>query len=57
MSGPGARAIYFGAGSPDGPHGSVFKLWGIDGDIRPGGPSDFYLPERSRGNILKTSFH
>ena len=57
MSGRGARAIYFGAGSTNGPHGSLFKLWGIDGDIRPDGPSDFYLAERSRGNILKTSFH
>jgi hypothetical protein len=57
MSGRGERAIYFGAGSPDGPHGNIYKLWGIDGDVRPDGPTDFYLAERSQGTILRTSFH
>ncbi|MGH7514769.1 MAG: hypothetical protein ACREOQ_17830 [Gemmatimonadales bacterium] len=57
MSGRGARAIYFAAGSPNGPHGSVYKLWGIDGRVRPDGPTDFYLADRSSGDFLKTSFH
>jgi hypothetical protein len=57
MSGRGERAIYFCAGSPDGPHGNIYKVWGIDGDVHPGGSSDFYLADRSSGNILKTSFH
>jgi hypothetical protein len=53
----GARAIYFGAGSPDGPHGSIYKLWGIDGEVRPHGSSDFYLAYRSSGDFLRASFH
>jgi hypothetical protein len=57
MSGLGQRAIYFGAGSPDGPHGNIYKLWGIDGEVHPQGSSDFYLADRDFGNVLKTSFH
>jgi hypothetical protein len=57
VSGRGQRAIYFGAGSPDGPHGNIYKLWGTDGEVHPQGLSDFYLADRSFGNVLKTSFH
>jgi hypothetical protein len=57
MSGRGQRAIYFGAGSPDGPHGNIYKLWGTDGEVHPQGPRDFYLADRSSGDFLKTSFH
>lgn len=57
MSGRGERAIYFGAGSPDGPHGNIYKLWGIDGEVHPQGSSDFYLAYRSSGDFLRTSFH
>lgn len=57
MSGKGERAIRFAAGVPDGPHGTVYRLWAVDGSVRPDGPSDVYLADRSMGGILKTSLH
>src|SRR5687767_12106817 len=57
MSGKGERAIRFAAGAPDGPHGTVYRLWAVDGAVRPDGPSDVYLADRSMGGILKTSLH
>jgi hypothetical protein len=35
----------------------VYKLWAIDGAVRPDGPSDVYLADRESGRFLKTSLH
>ena len=55
MSEPAERAIRFAAGDPAGPYSSVFRLWGIDGDKKPGGQGDIYFAVGNMGNVIKTS--
>lgn len=57
MSGRGERKIRFAVGAPDGAQGSVYTLRGIDGTVRPDGPSDLYLAARSLRGLFKTSLH
>jgi len=44
------NGIRWGIGMPDGPRGSIWRLWGNK-------KGDFYLAVRIMGGILKTSFH